>query len=104
MGDGMTCATTEKCSGAVVAQVAQKAGLRHCATTLPPKGGIGWGGASGALALRWRTSGGVIPSHSPTQGQCDPAQPGNPTGTRSDVTKPLTGPGALEPLPATGGM
>jgi hypothetical protein len=45
-------------------------------------------------------------THSPTQGQCDPAQPGNPTGTRSDVTTaaPLTGPGALNPLPANGGM
>jgi hypothetical protein len=48
----------------------------------------------------------INPYYSPTQGQCDPAQPGNPTGTRSDVTtvEPLTGPGALEPLPATGGM
>jgi hypothetical protein len=48
----------------------------------------------------------INPSYSPTQGQCDPAQPGNPTGTRSDVTTaaPLTGPGALNPLPANGGM
>ena len=46
--------------------------------------------------------------NSPAQGQCDPAQPGNPTGTRSDasthavVAVPLTTPGALNPLPATG--
>ena len=60
MGNGMTCATTEICGGAVVAQVAQKAGLRHCATTHPPKGGYGWGGASGASALRWRGGGAMM--------------------------------------------
>jgi hypothetical protein len=49
-------------------------------------------------------------SNSPITGQCDPAQPGNPTGTRSDVTThavvavTLSGPGALNPLPANGGM
>jgi hypothetical protein len=37
----MTCATTEICGGAVVAQVAQKAGLRHCATTHLLTGGMG---------------------------------------------------------------
>lgn len=47
MGNGMTCATTEKHGGAVVAQVAQKTGLRHCATPPPLKGGDG-GGANGA--------------------------------------------------------
>lgn len=52
----------------------------------------------------------AIQYYSPTQGQCDPAQPGNPTGTRSDVTThavvavTLSGPGALNPLPANGGM
>lgn len=52
----------------------------------------------------------VAPLYSPTQGQCDPAQPGNPTGEDADVTThtvvavPLTGPGALNPLPANGGM
>lgn len=50
----------------------------------------------------------INPSYSPTQGQCDPAQPGNPTGERSDVTKKtvvavsLTAPGALNQPPATG--
>ena len=52
----------------------------------------------------------INPSYSPAQGVCDPAQPGNPTGRSSDVTThavvavPLTGPGALNPLPANGGM
>lgn len=45
-------------------------------------------------------------THSPIQGACDPAQPGNPTGERSDVTRKtvvavsLT-PGALNQPPAT---
>lgn len=49
-------------------------------------------------------------ANSPATGQCDPAQPGNPTGEDADVTThtvvavPLTGPGALNPLPANGGM
>lgn len=45
----------------------------------------------------------IDPRYSPTQGQCDPAQPGNPTGTRSDVTTvdPLTTPGALNQPPVT---
>lgn len=49
----------------------------------------------------------VAPLYSPTQGQCDPAQPGNPTGERSDVTTvdPLTTPGALnQPPAAVGGL
>ena len=51
----------------------------------------------------------INPHYSPATGQCDPAQPGNPTGTRSDVTThavvavSLSGPGALNPLPANGG-
>jgi hypothetical protein len=42
-------------------------------------------------------------ANSPTPGACDPAQPGNPTGTRSDVTTaaPLTQPGALNQPPVT---
>lgn len=47
MGNGMTCATTKNYGGAVVAQVAHKTGLRHCATTPPLKGGSG-SGADGA--------------------------------------------------------
>ena len=74
MGLGMTCATYKFCGGAVVAQVAQKAGLRHCATTLPPKGGIGWGGASGAMSLRWRRGGGMT-HPSPTTRTGQPSAP-----------------------------
>jgi hypothetical protein len=60
----------------------------------------------GLIRREMSRAGVVIFSKSPTTGACDPAQPGNPTGTRSDVTTaaPLTGPGALNPLPANGGM
>lgn len=57
MGRRMTCDAMGNSSGALVAQVSQKAGYRHCATTLPSKEGIGWGGASGAHSLRWRKVG-----------------------------------------------
>lgn len=39
MGLNLTCATVKKRSGAVLAHGGAKVGLRHCATTLPPKGG-----------------------------------------------------------------
>lgn len=55
MGSRMMCATTENAGGAVVAHVAQKAGLRHCATTTPPKGGgvvVARGGAAEPAVAR----------------------------------------------------
>lgn len=57
MGNRMICATSKICSGAVVAQVAQKAGLRHCATGgvciyIPTPDGAWWR-ICPAVAQRW---------------------------------------------------
>jgi hypothetical protein len=38
----------------MVAHGGAKTGLRHCATTMPPKGGQWWGGAAARISLWWR--------------------------------------------------